>query len=206
MDQQAYVRYLNTLKLCNYRNYTVTSQTLDINKFNQTFVKNGHVEIACTLDDTKIHINLVANSKQKNSVIKADELRNILKQYKDQFENKSENNHIIIISKEKPRDSTLESKDIFKHTGFATIEFIPYKIIDIVSPEYNSVPKHTILNDKEANQLMIDLVGSDDLSSLDAISISDPQCIWLGAKKGQIIKIESVSIVAGSVINYRVVN
>lgn len=64
--------------------------------------------------------------------------------------------------------------------------------------------KHTILSPEEAKKVCEHDLMINPLS-LPAIQVTDPQCIWINAQVGQIIRIDAPSDVAGAVVRYRLV-
>ena len=64
---------------------------------------------------------------------------------------------------------------------------------------------HTILSDDEVKRLCSRELIIHPLS-LPAISINDPQNIWVGGELGQVIKIDSVSELTGEAVRYRIVS
>ena len=65
--------------------------------------------------------------------------------------------------------------------------------------------KHTILSNNEVKTLCSQELIIHPLS-LPAISVNDPQNIWIGGELGQVIKIESISEITGKSIRYRIVS
>jgi DNA-directed RNA polymerase subunit H len=65
------------------------------------------------------------------------------------------------------------------------------------------VPKHTILNDEEKKQVFEKFNISS--SNLPRISTTDPVVKEMGAKEGDVLKIDRKSPVSGSTTYYRIV-
>lgn len=81
-----------------------------------------------------------------------------------------------------------------------------YDIFKQVLPKAKNViiPKHSIIDKKDVPQIMDDMKVTD-LSQFPRIPVSDPQCIWIGAKIGDLLLIEGPSESAGRRIVYRYV-
>lgn len=77
------------------------------------------------------------------------------------------------------------------------------KIVGFKVTEHIYVPKHEILSDEEAEELLKRLHAKPE--QLPYIHISDPVVRELGAKPGQILKITRRSETAGESIYYRYV-
>lgn len=73
--------------------------------------------------------------------------------------------------------------------------------IDVTTGIYCS--PHRILNRAETEQLLYDLKC--DRGNLPHILSTDPQVIWIGARKGDVVEITRVSEVTGTSIGYRYV-
>ena len=75
--------------------------------------------------------------------------------------------------------------------------------MDLDLTKHQLVPKHSKVSDSEKNKLLkrYDLA----ISQLPRILVNDPAIVKLGAKSGDIIKIERESKTAGIAIYYRVV-
>ena len=69
--------------------------------------------------------------------------------------------------------------------------------------EHKLVPKHTILNDKEKEELLRKYKIN--LNQLPRLITSDPMIKKLNAKVGDVVKIERLSATSGKTIYYRVV-
>jgi DNA-directed RNA polymerase subunit H (RpoH/RPB5) len=101
-------------------------------------------------------------------------------------------------------------EEIAKRTTLATdpnadnkpfFNVFPYRNFVIEIPLHVGVPKHTILTDKEAT----DLLANEYLnrSDLPVIFHNDPPVVWIGGREGQIVSIRSDSETAGESIRYR---
>lgn len=83
------------------------------------------------------------------------------------------------------------------------IEHYDYKICIIVIPKHIMVPKHTILSDDKVKEFCDEFHTIP--SRLPKILVTDPPIVWLGARPGDVIRIDRDSEITGSAIGYRVV-
>ena len=83
------------------------------------------------------------------------------------------------------------------------IFILNYKVFMFEIPNHIEVSKHEILSSNEVEKLIFDL-SLIDILKLPKIKIDDPQCIWIGAKSKDIIKITRNTI-NGISLYYRVV-
>jgi DNA-directed RNA polymerase subunit H (RpoH/RPB5) len=77
----------------------------------------------------------------------------------------------------------------------------PYSNFVLCIPFCSEVPKHTILTPKEAEELLT--LERISISGLPLIYETDPPIVWLGAKKGDIIKIDNFSLTSINTVSYR---
>ena len=110
---------------------------------------------------------------------------------------------LIIIMDEEPNDSNISKMNyLYDHEGcFIVMHNI--KRLQFNISNHQSVPKMTILNEKETELLMISK-KINDLSQLPEISRYDPQALSLCMRPNQICKIERDSVTALKCIYYRV--
>ena len=79
--------------------------------------------------------------------------------------------------------------------------FLKKKIFAMEIPKHVLCSKHEIMNHGDVTTLVHDL-GLISVLNLPKIKMDDPQCIWIGAKPGNVVKITSHG---GKCIRYRVV-
>lgn len=76
----------------------------------------------------------------------------------------------------------------------------PYGILALVVPEHQSVPRHTIMTAKAAQELLeTEMLKS---SSLPKIQDNDPAVIWCSGREGQIVKVDRPSETVGGIVPY----
>jgi DNA-directed RNA polymerase subunit H (RpoH/RPB5) len=93
------------------------------------------------------------------------------------------------------------NSNFLKNDKIENLKFDNFKAI-IPLGQYCS--KHRILDKKEVDELLS--TTHVNKNNLPTILFSDPQIIWIGAKRGDIIEIDRVSESTGSSIYYRCVN
>jgi DNA-directed RNA polymerase subunit H (RpoH/RPB5) len=77
----------------------------------------------------------------------------------------------------------------------------PYKNFVLCIPFCAEVPKHTILTKEEVDTLLsLERIS---MAGLPIIFETDPPVVWLGARKGDIIKIDNFSLTSISTVSYR---
>jgi len=74
----------------------------------------------------------------------------------------------------------------------------------IVIPNASLCSKHELLSSDETKCILNNELYCS-LHNLPRIKINDPQCIWIGAEIGDVVKITSNSDISGTYIHYRVV-
>jgi DNA-directed RNA polymerase subunit H len=91
----------------------------------------------------------------------------------------------------------------FNYKGFDNVFVYPYSNFIIPIPYHEAVPKHEIVTKKEFEQfLKLEKVSAGNIFT---ISVNDPPCIWLRAKKDDAIKITRISNTVCVAIEYRIV-
>ena len=109
---------------------------------------------------------------------------------------------VIIISKNEL--SVYINKSIIKYKHL-TISNYMHKYFSIELSNGPLCSPHTILTNNEVRSLCSrDLIVHP--LSLPAMSINDPQNVWIGGELGQIIRIKSVSEITGRSIRYRIIS
>lgn len=76
----------------------------------------------------------------------------------------------------------------------------PYHVFSLDIPQAQCVPRHTIVPAAEAKAFLTrERVSPRDLPQ---VASSDPPVVWIGARPGQIVRIEYASATAGKAYNY----
>jgi len=114
--------------------------------------------------------------------------------------NPNKNIEVIIIV---DNELTSNMKTIIKMHDEHSIEVINYNRLKINITKSSLCYPHRILSEEEVKMVLDDL--STVKAGLPKILMSDPQCIWLGAKPGDVIEIQRCSEATGTSIAYRAV-
>jgi DNA-directed RNA polymerase subunit H (RpoH/RPB5) len=192
-----YQKYLNIQKfILDYRKYQVVGgKFLDQNTFNKSMLNDHYVKIECTNTEDKIKVYIIL-LKNDSKYLKSTPI------FKKLMMSLGKNSaEVIIISKEL---LSIYIKKIIPKLKHLTIQNYLHRHFSIEIPKGPLCSKHRILTSDEvshlcSNDLMIHPLG------LPTILINDPQCIWLGAKIGDTIEIESLSEISGKAVRYRIV-
>ncbi len=86
---------------------------------------------------------------------------------------------------------------------FKEVLFLATKKIPVLVPDHVYVPKHEIINKKEAEDVLIQFNCKP--TELPLIFVNDPAMMGLGVKPGDMIKITRKSATAGESTYYRYV-
>lgn len=197
MTDTLYQKYLNIQKfIIEYRKYDILDKFLDKDAFAKAILREHYVKCRCRDPRKQKNIDILllkADNKYMKSTINFKKLISNLEK---------ESQNIIIISKDP--FSVYIKKLLQKLPNTINITNYQHKHFSVEIPKGPLCSKHTILTQSEvqqicSNELMIHPLG------LPSILVSDPQCIWIGAEIGQVIRIESLSEITGKAIRYRMV-
>lgn len=190
-------KYQNIQKfITKYRKYKIDENFLDFDKFklfmqNEEYilhncidVKKGRKVYIYIFDDNSKYIKITAQFK------------------KLLYKLPEEPADIIIISRELL--NIYLNKTFVKFPHLKIFNYL-YKHFSQELPNAPLCSRHTVLTDEEVKILCSQELIIHPLCA-PAISVNDPQNIWIGGEIGQIIKIESVSPLSGKVIRYRIVS
>lgn len=114
------------------------------------------------------------------------------------------NNCNIIVISNNPLSTHVNKQIVELSTDTKKIFNYTYDIFKIILYNHILCSPHRILTDEECDELLNKNLKKKK-SNLPKIKISDPQVIWIGAKIGDIIRIDRDSEITGKSIYYRVV-
>lgn len=195
MTDILYQKYLNIQKfITEYRKYTVDG-FLDQEKFNKQILTEHYVKCDCIDPKTQTKVYIFLFKKDSKYLKSTPNFKKLMMSL-----GKDEAN-VIIISKE---PLSIYINKILPSLVNLTIENYLHRHFVIEIPKGPLCSKHTILTKSEVQQLCLNELMIHPLG-LPSILVTDPQCIWIGAKVGQVIKIEANSEITGKVIRYRLV-
>lgn len=209
-----------------YRKYDIKTDKLDINTFKKKIQLEQYVTIeveqtnipkyyvTCQSEDarasenaTKHMITIALISPDSKYIKSASECRTILIKLtkNDHDYMKAINDHIIqrslfMITRDDIKGLISKTKSIVAWVN--TIENYQHMTFIMEIPRGPHCSKHEILTEEEVKQ---ELVANfiDCTEHIPLIADSDPQCIWIGAKPGNIVRIIRCSSNSGYSIEYR---
>jgi DNA-directed RNA polymerase subunit H (RpoH/RPB5) len=197
MAEPQYNRYNNLhIFAKEWRGYKVVNKPLDMTTFRNTMQTEEYVTIKCldTVNSREVIIYLVEpESKYAKTTY---EIKKIL--------NKIKNKADVIFVTYRPFNiygkKALASPD-YKHL---TIYTYLHEIFDIIIPNGPLCYPHRVMSRAEVLQLCNDELYCY-IENLPKIFDEDPQCIWIGAKGGDVIEIKISSDICGIVYQYKTV-
>jgi len=194
-----YEKYENIQKfITQYRKYNlVDDKFYDFKTFKKTIQIEQYIQHKCTnpKNNKTIYIYMfIKNSKYVKTTAQFKRLMDRLPE--------NEPADVIIISKDEL--SIHINKALLKYEYLRIFNYVhKYFSIELAKGPFCS--KHTILTNNEvrtlcSRDLIIHPLG------LPAVSINDPQNIWVGGELGDVIRIDSISEITGKTIRYRIVS
>lgn len=194
--------YVHTAKFFEYRGVTNKHTYITTDEFvKQLFQKQFYV-VEGEKNDTKHLICIVApQSEASNKIAQFKKLYTLLTT--TYLINKQPT--VIVFLTPTPFTKFIEAAIAEERGKQSTlqIEQYEYTLLCIVVPEHENVPKHRILTADERNSVLE--FHRSQASHLPQISQRDPMAVWLGAKPGDVLRIDRESEDAGRAIAYRVV-
>lgn len=91
----------------------------------------------------------------------------------------------------------------YNYHGNTNISIYPYMNFVIPIPYHIAVPKHEIVSSEEVKEML--RLERTTLDFIPIILVNDPACIWLRAKKGNVVKITRMSNTVCVAVEYRLV-
>lgn len=175
-----------------YRGMTLDGQFLSYQEFSTKMQNLGYIMHSFKGQNAQ-KVLIFFFKKDSKYINSAPEFGKLLDKHKD-------SQHIILITKKEVTvyiKRAILSRSHLKIDNYLHVNFIM---------ELSKGPlcaEHEIIDIKSDPSVIIDIMALPD--SLPAISITDPQIIWLGAKCGDVIRIRAKSELTGETIRYRVV-
>jgi DNA-directed RNA polymerase subunit H (RpoH/RPB5) len=226
--------YNNLFEFINYRNLTLLDNKLETEEFNKTLQYNKYVSIKTfnnielkydhdIIEELKKYVNESPSNKlSKNKKLpKNDEFDNIviinivLLHNDTEYDSKSsEFNKLIDIVKFPKCELLIISRTDFsthvhkKLRSISTKDILiynyPYRLFKIIIPNHILCSKHRILSKNETEYLLNNELFSEK-KNLPKIEKNDPQIIWIGGKKNDVIEIQRKSETSCLSLEYRLV-
>jgi DNA-directed RNA polymerase subunit H (RpoH/RPB5) len=191
-----YVMYLNVRKFLEhkeYRNHKILSEIEKPDNLHQMVQLDEYIKIMSVKDKKRYATLILADSSTFSG------WKGILSILVNTFKTCDE---IFLITKKHFLARIKKKLVMFKSVG---------KIHNFIYDNFTSevtkgpcVSKHTVLTPEQAITVCRDILRCHPMS-LEKISVSEPQCIWIGAKVGDIVKINGISSNEGKYTDYRLV-
>jgi len=190
--------YQNLLKMIQlYRRYEIASPILDEKNFWKEMQLNDIVSIKTLSDASPKYVQYYLLGENNHSLRTVLEFRRTINKIKqpDTIE------HIYFISNKQINQQVF--KVIIKEYSHFNIMFLKHQTFIFELPKHVLCAKHEIMTFDEVDQLRNDLALVS-IINLPKIRIDDPQCVWIGSRVGDVIRITNKNGV-GESIKYRIV-
>lgn len=204
--QEALIVYKNLPDLLRYRGYTHTGEWMTDDQFvtaaqasNIVYVDgvpssdNGPRKQA---DRKPITIGISIATDSKAPIRSADSMEKAINSIADK------KNDVMLILPDDPNASATKRIVERREKLEVYIEVYTYRPFIVIVPEHDSVPQHTILDNKTASQIVADLALKSS-TQLPLINTSDPPVIWMGGRPRDVIMIIRPSETSGYATAYR---
>lgn len=185
-----YTIYLNLFEYLNYRNIKPKNSAKEYSEFENFITVYNYIDIETETDEHRII--LIYNEAE---LLKLNEIKKIMKYFK-KYEGE-----VLLITPNKISNAV--NRALSELYNFSLINYT-YSLFKIVFPRHILCAKHTILTQEEEEQLITNELYCVK-NKLPIIKVDDIMCIWIGAKKNDIVKIERVSESVGKSFYYRIV-
>lgn len=190
----SYNVYLNIFEYIKHRKLTTKDEILS----KPDFISHiNHYEFKKIMVEKNLIIILI-----KDGSMFAKATANFNKLIKREIGKSNKNTEVIVVMNETPSSFIENSVKTFVKNN-VKLSILHYDIFKIVLPNCVIIPKHEILQEENV-QLLLDYIKKP-RGCLPKIKQTDPMCVWMGAKKNNVIKITRHSISTGESIGYRVV-
>ena len=187
------LREYNTDK---YSNYSIKEIEVMINTMpNKITVENSPLDMTFTKDENTILVKYITNAK-----VRAGNISNLIFDLDDKL--KSGDTLIFIVNDNIVSDTLNEIINNFLKKNNIFIQIFSIESLMFNITEHSLVPKHEIISKSETDAIMMKYNIQSPLQ-LPLILQSDPVAKFIGAKKGDVVKITKPSETSGEYINYR---
>lgn len=201
--------YKTTIQMLNDRKYDMKNYLDHLSYSRDDFISNfGKTdEINIDLNKLEMNFNKLENEQDKINVYWFDDEKldnTIATDYIKKLEKNKINKGIVIV-KHKNAVTPIAKKILQEPTSLDSgkykivIETFIYHELIINITEHYLVPKHTLLNKEERDELLKKYKET----QLPKIQIVDPMAKYLGLQKGDIVKIEKENKFGARYVSYR---
>ena len=185
-----YTIYVNLYEYLSYRKIKPKDLPKEYSEFEKTITNYNFIDIET--EDDKQRILLIYNEPE---LLKLNEIKKIMKFYKKY------NNELLLITSIKISNAV--NRSLLEKYDFTLINYT-YSLFKIVFPKHILCSKHEILSEEQCDDLLTNQLYNV-RNKLPIIKIDDPMCIWIGAKKNDVVRIERISESVGKSYYYRIV-
>lgn len=195
MTESQYNQYNNLLVFAKeWRKYKVTSQHIDIDTFRKTIQVDQYIKIECLDTHNNKNVYIYLFDRISKYITSSQDLKKLLKKIKPASD-------VILVIYKPLGTYGRRAVSSFKNLN---INVYRQEIFDLIAPKGPLCYQHRIMSREEIIKLT-----NDDLccyiTNLPKIFDEDTQCIWIGAKVGDVLEIKICSDISGESIHYRVV-
>ena len=195
MTESQYNQYNNLLVFAKeWRKYKVVSGTLDIETFRKTIQVDQYIKIDCTDPHNNRNVFIYLFDRVSKYITSSQDLKKLLKKIKPASD-------VILVIYKPLGTYGRRAVSSFKNLNISVYR---QEIFDLIAPKGPLCYQHRIMSREEIIKLT-----NDDLccyiTNLPKIFDEDTQCIWIGAKVGDVLEIKISSDISGESIHYRVV-
>lgn len=205
-----YERYGNILEFAEkWRKYKVNHVKLNQADFSKNINIDGYIYIACFNEEYKTNVSILLFNPNTKYVTTNAQMKLLINEHIKIMARLGGNvpgsvylNEILLITE---KNLSIHHNKFFNTKNLdVSIENYMYRLFNIITPRASCVADHRILSKDEVMEIM-----NEDLKCnvvyLPKILITDPICIWLGAKIGHVIEVKNLSEVCGYAISYNLV-
>lgn len=195
MSDAQYVQYVNLhIFAKDWRKYKRVSPELNKSTFRKNMQYDRYVRLDYfnTSNGKPVVIYLLA--KGSKYAEQSHELKKLLAKIKDPSD-------VILVSEKKFKVYSMRVIATYKHLR---VKMYLHENFALIIPKGPLCSKHELMTTTEVKHLLNNELFCY-LYNLPKILVSDPQCIWIGAEVGDVVRITSLSETSGEFIQYKVV-
>lgn len=198
MSEHDYNRYVNVLEFIKqWRHFETKHITMKMDEFRKQMQAFHYINFDCFDPKYDQAVNILLfnenNVYVQNNADMKKLLSKIIKEGKKQ--------RIMLITKEPL--SIYHKKSIAKEKN-VTIDSFRHEIFDLIIPKSNASSPHRILSGEEISEITNHVLFCN-VVNLPKILDTDPQCIWIGARPGDVLEVIMNSDISGNCVRYLLV-
>ena len=189
-----YQRYKNICVFAERRGYERISELKDGNIFKKEMQNDQYVRLEYLNKKNGKPVLIYLFAKGSKYTEQSQQLKKILSKIKNPSD-------VILISEFPLKSYSIKAISIFKHLR---VKKYLHDNFSLIIPEGPMCHPHIIMSREEVIELLNNQLNCT-LFNLPKILDEDPQCIWIGAEVGDVVKIIMKSNINGEHIQYRTV-